>query len=95
MEAHYDFDPGKFWRVSFSDRPDSLWRYHELLPLQKPSAYPSIGEGWTPLFQAHQLGMLLGLPNLYIKDERQNPTGSFKDRQAAVTVAALLEHNIN
>jgi len=39
--------------------------------------------------------MLLGLPNLYIKDERQNPTGSFKDRQAAVTVAALLEHNIN
>ena len=95
MEAHYDFDPGKFWRVSFSDRPDSLWRYHELLPLQKPSAYPSIGEGWTPLFQAHQLGMLLGLPNLYIKDERQNPTGSFKDRKAEVTVAALLEHNIN
>ncbi len=95
LEACYDLDAGKSWGTTFADRPDSLWRYRELLPLQNPSVYPSIGEGWTPLFPAHQLGMLLGLPNLYIKDERQNPTGSFKDRQAAVTVAALLEHNIN
>ncbi len=95
MEACYDIDAGQFRGSTFSDRPASLWRYRELLPLQNPSIYPSIGEGWTPLFPAHQLGMLLGLPNLYIKDERQNPTGSFKDRQAAVTVAALLEHNIN
>ncbi|MCJ7824411.1 MAG: pyridoxal-phosphate dependent enzyme [Anaerolineales bacterium] len=95
MEAYYDFDAGKYWGTAFSDRTESLWRYRELLPLQNPSIYPSIGEGWTPLFPAHQIGMLLGLPNLYIKDERQNPTGSFKDRQAAVTVAALLEHNIN
>lgn len=95
MEACYDLDAGAFRGPTFSDRPASLWRYSELLPLQNPSLYPSIGEGWTPLFPAHQLGMLLGLPNLYIKDERQNPTGSFKDRQAAVTVAALLEHDIN
>ncbi len=40
-------------------------------------------------------GAMLQCPNLYIKDERQNPTGSFKDRQAAVTVAALLESGIN
>ena len=95
MEACYDLDAGKFLDTTISDRRASLWRYSELLPLHNPSQYPSIGEGWTPLFPAHQLGMLLGLPNLYIKDERQNPTGSFKDRQAAVTVAALLEHNIN
>ena len=95
MEACYDLDAELFRGSTFSDRPASLWRYRELLPLQNPSLYPTIGEGWTPLFPAHQLGMLLGLPNLYIKDERQNPTGSFKDRQAAVTVAALLEHNIN
>ena len=95
MEACYDLDAGIFRDSKFSDGPASLWRYSELLPLHNPSQYPSIGEGWTPLFPAHQLGMLLGLPNLYIKDERQNPTGSFKDRQAAVTVAALLEHNIN
>ena len=95
MEACYDLDAGLFRGATFSDRPASLWKYSELLPVHNPSLYPSIGEGWTPLFPAHQLGMLLGLPNLYIKDERQNPTGSFKDRQAAVTVAALLEHNIN
>ena len=90
LEASYDFDAGRSWGTTILDRPDSLWRYRELLPVQNPSVYPSMGEGWTPLFPAHQLGMLLGLPNLYIKDERQNPTGSFKDRQAAVTVAALL-----
>ena len=38
--------------------------------------------------------MMLGIPNLFIKDERQGPTGSFKDRQAAVTVAALKEAGI-
>lgn len=95
LEASYDFDTGEFWGPALVDRPDSLWRYHELLPLQYSSTYPSIGEGGTPLYPAHQLGMLLGLPKLYIKDERQNPTGSFKDRQAAVMVAALLEHNID
>jgi threonine synthase len=95
MEACYDLGVAKIWGATLADRPDSLWRYSELLPLQNPSLYPSIGEGWTPLYPAHQLGMLLGLPNLFIKDERQNPTGSFKDRQAAVTVAALLEHDIS
>ena len=95
MEACYDLDVAKLWGAALANRPDSLWRYSELLPLQNPSLYPSIGEGWTPLYPAHQLGMLLGLPNLFIKDERQNPTGSFKDRQAAVTAAALLEHDIS
>jgi threonine synthase len=54
----------------------------------------SLGEGGTPLIQAVNLGMMLGCPNLYIKDERQGPTGSFKDRQAAVTIAALKEAGI-
>jgi threonine synthase len=46
------------------------------------------------LIQAVNLGMMLGCPNLFIKDERQGPTGSFKDRQAAVTIAALKEAGI-
>jgi threonine synthase len=53
-----------------------------------------LGEGGTPLIQAANLGMMLGLPNLYIKDERQGPTSSFKDRQAAVTIAALKEGGV-
>jgi threonine synthase len=53
-----------------------------------------MGEGGTPLLQADNLGLLLGLPRLYIKDERRGPTSSFKDRQAAVTTAVLREAGI-
>lgn len=53
-----------------------------------------MGEGGTPLIHAANLGMMLGCPNIYIKDERQGPTNSFKDRQAAVGIAALKEAGI-
>jgi threonine synthase len=53
-----------------------------------------LGEGGTPLIRAANLGMMLGCPHIYIKDERQGPTTSFKDRQAAVTIAALKEAGI-
>jgi threonine synthase len=53
-----------------------------------------MGEGGTPLIHAANLGMMLGCPHIYIKDERQGPTNSFKDRQAAVGIAALKEAGI-
>jgi len=53
-----------------------------------------MGEGGTPLVHAKNLGMMLGCPTLYIKDERQGPTNSFKDRQAAVAIAAMKEAGI-
>jgi threonine synthase len=53
-----------------------------------------MGEGGTPLIRAANLGMMLGCPNIFIKDERQGPTSSFKDRQAAVSIAALKEAGI-
>ena len=53
-----------------------------------------MGEGGTPLVHAANLGMMLGCPNIYIKDERQGPTNSFKDRQAAVGIASLKEAGI-
>jgi len=52
-------------------------------------------EGGTPLLRAQNLGRLLGLPHLFIKDERQGPTASFKDRQAALTVSVLLEADLD
>jgi threonine synthase len=75
-------------------RPFDLWRYRELLPIRNPNPSLSLGEGGSPLIRAVNLGMMLGLPNLFIKDERQGPTASFKDRQAAVTIAALKEAGI-
>ena len=87
-------DVAKIWKTRLKNRPFDLWRYHELLPILNPNPSISLGEGGTPLIQAVNLGMMLGCSNLYIKDERQGPTSSFKDRQAAVTISALKEAGI-
>lgn len=76
------------------NRPFDLWRYLELLPIHKPVPNLRMGEGGTPLIKAVNLGLMLGCPNIFIKDERQGPSASFKDRQAAVTIAALKEAGI-
>lgn len=72
-------------------RPSNLWRYKEMLPLKNTSNILSLGEGYTPLIHAQRLGETLDFYNLYIKDESQNPTGSFKDRGMAVAVARARE----
>src|SRR5258708_32930464 len=53
-----------------------------------------LGEGWTPLLHARNLGTMFGLNTLYIKDERQGPTASFKDRQASVAISVMREQGI-
>ncbi|HET8580189.1 MAG TPA: pyridoxal-phosphate dependent enzyme, partial [Nitrospiraceae bacterium] len=94
-EAEYDIaEVAKTFPKELKCRPFDLWRYQELLPINNPNPTLRLGEGGTPLIQAANLGMMLGLPNLFIKDERQGPTSSFKDRQAAVTIAALKEGGI-
>lgn len=93
--AIYNYDSiAKTLPAALTTRPFDLWRYQELLPVQKPSASLRMGEGGTPLIQAVNLGQMLGCPNIFIKDERQGPSASFKDRQAAVTIAALKEAGI-
>jgi threonine synthase len=93
--AEYDLNSvAKIWFKQLKNRPFDLWRYHEVLPVRNPNPTISLGEGGTPLIQAVNLGMMLGCSNLYIKDERQGPTASFKDRQAAVTISALKEAGI-
>ena len=94
-QAEYDYHAIRsYYPAALLNRPFNLWRYHELLPIHNPEPSSSLGEGGSPLIHASNLGMMLGCPNLYIKDERQGPTGSFKDRQAAVTIAALKEAGI-
>jgi len=93
--AEYDINEvARTFPSELKNRPFDLWRYQELLPIRNPNPSLRLGEGGTPLIQAVNLGMMLGLPNLFIKDERQGPTSSFKDRQAAVTIAALKEGGI-
>lgn len=94
-EAEYDYELlGKTLPQKLAGRGPNLWRYRELLPVRNPNESLSLGEGHTPLIRAVNLGMMLGCPNIFIKDERQGPTSSFKDRQAAVTIAALKEAGI-
>ena len=94
-QAHYDYEGlAKDFVEKLRSREFNLWRYRELLPIRNPRPELSLGEGGTPMIRAINLGMMLGIPNLYIKDERQGPTSSFKDRQAAVTIAALKEAGI-
>jgi len=91
----YDYDSiSRVMTSQLTGRPFDMWRYRELLPVRSPNPALNLGEGGTPLIQAVNLGLMLGCPNIYIKDERQGPTGSFKDRQAAVTIAALKEAGI-
>jgi threonine synthase len=78
-------------KEKLAERPPSLWRYHELLPLIESENILSLGEGFTPLIKAERLGRDLGLDHLYIKDESQNITGSFKARGLAVAVAKAYE----
>jgi threonine synthase len=93
--AEYDMvEASRTFPGNIKDRPFDLWRYHELLPIHSPNLTLQLGEGGTPLIRAANLGMMLGLPKLFIKDERQGPTSSFKDRQAAVTIAALKEGGV-
>jgi threonine synthase len=91
--VRYDLQRAKnvFDRASFAGRLASLWRYRELLPLQDDANLISLGEGYTPLLDANSLGGELGLRKLWIKDEGQNPTGSFKDRGLSVAISRAKE----
>ena len=66
-------------------------RYRRFLPVTDATPGLSLGEGATPLVRAERLGPAIGAPNLYLKVEGQNPTGSFKDRGMVVAVAKAVE----
>ncbi|MCM3906123.1 MAG: threonine synthase [Pyrinomonadaceae bacterium] len=79
-------------KESLRGRRADMWRYREVLPVENDENVVTLGEGWTPLLRTDRLGKKLGLGNLYIKDESQNPTQSFKARgmTAAVSMAREL-----
>lgn len=94
-KAVYDYETiARTLPKAITRRPFNIWRYRELLPVLNPNPDLCLNEGGTPLVRAINLGMILSHPNLYLKDERQGPTASFKDRQAAVTISTLKEAGI-
>ena len=65
--------------------------YSEFLPIDGDTSRKSLGEGNTPLVRSTNIGLEIGVPNLYFKLETMNPTGSFKDRGMFLAVAKALE----
>lgn len=71
-----------------------IWRYAAHLPLDDHANIVSLGEGGTPLLSSAHLGAAQGLEDLHFKNEALNPTGSYKDRIATVSMSQLIEQGL-
>src|SRR5947209_1549844 len=96
LEARYDYAALglRLAATTAGSGARGLWRFRDLLPVRDPDNVVTLGEGGTPLIRATNLGLMLGRPNVFVKDERQGPTGSFKDRQAALAVSVMKENGL-
>jgi threonine synthase len=79
---------GASWAASLGAREWSMWRYRELLPIRTAENRVSLGEGGTPLVKLRRRE---GGPQVWIKQEAGNPTGSFKDRGLSMAVSRAVE----
>ena len=73
------------------NKPLSVWRYRDFMPIHESTKVVTLNEGGTGLHRSERLGAELGLKNLYVKNEGENPTGSFKDRGMTVGVTKAVE----
>ncbi len=93
LEVDYDYEKikHKLTKDVLESRPKTMWRYRELLPIDKE---PVVGleTGFTPLIRARNLEKALGVKELYLKDDSVNhPTMSFKDRVVSVAISKAKE----
>lgn len=96
LDACYDLQAAAgLWPAALVGREHSLWRYSELLPLSQPDPEIMLGEGGTSLTRLYTYERMFNHPHIFMKDERQGPTSSFKDRQAALSVTALRRAGID
>jgi threonine synthase len=91
--ARYDLDGIRagFGMADVANRRADLWRYAEVLPVRDPKARIGLGEGWTPMIDAPRTADRLGVQKVWVKDEGQNPTGSFKARGLCLAVCRAVE----
>jgi threonine synthase len=75
----------------YKKTPVSVWRYRNFMPIHEATILVTLNEGGTGLHCSKRLGEALGLTNLWIKNEGENPTGSFKDRGMTVGVTKAVE----
>jgi threonine synthase len=95
LDVLYDYDEiaREFSRADLERSiENSHWRYMPLLPIGSEETLPVLRTGWTPLYHAEGV---LGLPNLYVKDDSMNPTASLKDRATSVAMARAAEEGVS
>ncbi len=92
LETAYDYEAiaRATSRRRIANGPLTIWRYRDLLPVDAENAI-DIHAGFTPLIKANNLGRVLGLDNLYLKNDSVNPSFSFKDRVVSVAATKALE----
>jgi threonine synthase len=92
LEVAYDYDAIRTntSREKIASGPPSIWRYADLLPVERNPAV-DLGAGFTQLVRADRLAAELGLGEVWVKNDTQNPTNSFKDRVTSVALAKALE----
>lgn len=88
--SQYDLEIG-FSKEDLLFRAPTLWRYQELLPVFEEKNQVTLGEGFTPILKLNRLASAHCIQNLYLKDEGQNPTGSFKARGLCMAVSKAKE----
>ncbi len=94
LEVVYDYRTlrEKFdGRLPVSHGAEGIWKYSPILPLKSSANRVSLGEGSSPYHRIHKIGSMLGMKNLFVKDESRNPTCSFKDRKSAVAISKAIE----
>ncbi|MFW9852673.1 MAG: threonine synthase [Candidatus Thorarchaeota archaeon] len=91
--AEYDIENAKeeISKTSFEKRKHNIWRIAEMMPVREEKNRFSLGEGFTPLLRLNNLGRVLELKNLFLKNEGENPTGSFKSRGLCAAVSRAYE----
>ncbi|MBL40218.1 MAG: threonine synthase [Chloroflexi bacterium] len=94
--ARYNLDKAKktMTKDVLKSRRNDMWKYEEILPIFDDHNIVSLGEGNTPFIKMNNLSKLLKIDNLYVKDESNNPTGSFKARGLSAAISKAKEFGI-
>ena len=94
LDVVYDYDSirERFTKKTLAERKIfSMWRYRELLPVERDTPEPPLRVGWSPLYETPRLASMLGIAKLWVKDDGVNPTASLKDRASSMAVAKAYE----
>jgi len=93
LDIRYDYDYAKARMTpqTLAQRPLTMWRYREILPVEETTPDTQLRVGWSPLYEEKKLASQFGIKSLFVKDDGQNPTASLKDRASAMAVAKAWE----